>query len=180
MGSVSERVICGDTERDEERTILQRQRTRLIKQCCLYNKVCAKSITSLKYEFCQISEYPNLNSLQLLNFTTNQHTSTNYTFRGIKSHCGSRSHKCLFVHFLYILLRLVDLEKKGHEKHTDTRPLCRCTVVGIHWVSVWAALHPHCPKAVFLIILMRQRSSNLCCRAAAYAQGAVLFTLYLY
>lgn len=61
-----------------------------------------------------------------------------------------------------------------------TLPLCRCTVVDIHGVSVRAALHLHCPKAVFLIILMRERCSNLCCRADACAQGAALFTLYLY
>lgn len=49
-----------------------------------------------------------------------------------------------------------------------TGPLCCCSRTGIHRASVWAALHPHCPKAVFLIVLMRERCSDLRCRDAAY------------
>lgn len=60
--------------------------------------------------------------------------------------------------------------KRRAVKNKLTRPLCCCSRAGIHRASVWAALHPHCPKAVFLIILMRQRCSDLRCRDAAYTQ----------
>lgn len=66
--------------------------------------------------------------------------------------------------------------KRRAVKNKLTGLLCCCSRAGIRRASVWAALHPHCPKAVFLIILMRERCSNLHC---LYSRAA-LFTLYLY
>lgn len=60
--------------------------------------------------------------------------------------------------------------KKRAVKNKLTWPLCCCSRAGIRRASVWAALHPHCPKAVFLIILMKERCSDLRCRDAAYTQ----------
>lgn len=58
--------------------------------------------------------------------------------------------------------------KRRAVENIPTGPLCCCPRAGIHRASVWAALHPHCPKAVFLIVLMRERCSVLHCRDAAY------------
>lgn len=60
--------------------------------------------------------------------------------------------------------------KRRAVKNKVAGPLCCCSRAGIRRPSVWAALHPHCPKAGFLIILMRERCSDLRCRDAAYTQ----------